>query len=181
MLKRFEVNSELPECYVKILSEVSKNIAAAGILQPTRNETIKYLRQYCLREIDIRENSNQAILKLLSSELPAIFPTLLEIVSFEESDFLPRDLSQIILKLILIRTNTFKNSTPRYQEDYIKYDKVCDNPTKFFPTFKKLFYEKLYEVNRNLDSDGCQKLFGNNSKFVDGLFSIGCCCEFGIT
>ena len=99
---------------------------------------------------------------------------------FEKSDFLPKDVANIILTLLKIRRNTFRNGPQRYQEDYIKYDKK-ENPTQFYPNHELKTYPKLYNVSKKVDEDFCEKNFPQHHDFADGIFSIGCSCELSIT
>ena len=68
---------------------------------------------------------------------------------FMTKNFLsPIDVANIILTLLKIRGNTFKNGPQRYQEDYIKYDKK-ENPTQFYPNHEFKTYPK------KVDEDFC--------------------------
>ena len=40
---------------------------------------------------------------------------------------------------------------------------------------------RLYNVNNTDDEDFCEKKFPQAHNFADGVFTIGCCCEFSIT
>ena len=173
IMKRLEGLPELPQCYVRLISELTKNISTAGILQVTDLSTLKILRNFCLRELNPRQSQYQKELKQLSSQLPAIWDILLSICQYEKATFLPRDVSVCILVLIKIRGEIFSKSPERFTRDYVKYDKNEDNPLHFYPGFPRLKYPKLYKVSNKEDKEGCTKEFQNDSQFVDGIYTIG--------
>ena len=103
---------------------------------------------------------------------------------FENSNFLPHDVSLTVLALLEIRNQTFRKAPQRYQEDYIKYEEsetYMDDPTQFYPMHELQTYPKNYNVNKKVDSDFCEKNFPQHHHFADGIFSISCCCEVSIT
>ena len=117
----FKDSKSLPLCYSNFLAELGKNTAVAGILQCKNQNSLKTLRSFCLRQINIRDGNHQSEIQLLMSELPVFWNLLLKILLYENSSFLPRTVSNIVLKLLTIRHNTYTKSTPRYKEDYISY------------------------------------------------------------
>ena len=180
ILDRIKELSEVPSCYKDLLMELSKNSPVVGILQITKRQTLKYLREFCIRQKNVRDGNHHQELMLLMSELPAFFPILVRICDLEGSDFLPPDVSGVILSLIKIRLNTFSKSEQRFAEDYIPYDKTEDC-TQFYPNHPIHTYPKLYNIGSNVDKDSCDKNFSSHSQFVDGIFSIGCACKYSIT
>ena len=154
IVKRFQNKEKLPESYVKLMAECSKNISVAGILQVNNRNVLKTLRLFCLKQLNIRTIDNSKYLNELRRELPAIWPILLDILNYEDSTYLPKTVSLVVLMLLKIRIDTFKNSTQRYSNDYFKYDKPHDEATQFYPMFPLLFYPKLYRVNATVDKDG---------------------------
>ena len=146
----------LPKQYKEFLVDVSKGSPVAGYIQFTKKSSIILLQQYCQREIDIRNGNHQQELFELNSQLPALWPQILNICIFEKNNFLPVDVANIVLTLIQIRRNTFRNGPQRYQEDYIKYDKR-ENPTQFYPNHELKTYPKLYNVSKKVDEDFCEK------------------------
>ena len=119
-------------------------------------------------------------LKLLISELPTFFPVLIRICDLEESEFLPPDVSRVVLALIRIRLSTFADSEQRFSDDYIPYD-GGEDCTQFYPNHPIHTWPKLYNVGSSTDKDSCDKNFSSHSQFVDGIFSIGCACKYSIT
>ena len=55
----------------------------------------------------------------ICSQIPVFWRLLNSICVFEESNFLPKDVATIVLKMIHIRNETFK--VQRYKEDFIEY------------------------------------------------------------
>ena len=172
IVKKFDGKS-LPPAYIKLLSEASKNIAVAGIWQVRHRNILKYLREFCLKELNLRAVENEKFLQQLRSELPAIWPILLSIMNLENTTYLPPYVARLILALLKKRSETFKKSCMRYSDDYIPYDQQQDPPSQFFPNHPLINYPKLYSVNNVTDKDGCQKNFSTHTKFCDGIFSIG--------
>ena len=85
----------------------------AGFLQVTGPEPLDILEAYCQEMLDLRSAANSDKQKIISSELPALWPNMLDILNLEKKNFLPADISSIFLKLIQIRKNTFVNAAER--------------------------------------------------------------------
>ena len=180
LLNRIKDCEEIPFCYQELLIETSKNTPVAGIFQVTQRKTLKLLRQFCLKEVNFRDGMHHQELKILMSDLPAIFPIIIRICNLEDSDFLPTDINRIILSLLRIRISTFTKSEVRYQEDYIPYE-GGEDCTQFYPNFPIQTWPKLYNVGSSIDKMSCEKNFSSHSQFLDGIFSIGCACKYSIT
>ena len=100
----------------------------------------------------------------------------------EESNFLPIDLSKIVLKLLVIRKETFR--TQRYSEDYYEYKEsgvFFEHPLAFYPSHPLISYPKKYVISNSVDEEICSKSYPSHSDFSGGLFTIGCSCELSIT
>ena len=172
----------LPEPYILFLADVSKNTPVAGLIQVTSKKSLLLLRQFCVRQLDVRNGNHSQELYILNSELPSLWPQLINICEHEESNFLPHDVSKIVLGLLTVRKNTFRNAPQRFSEDYIKYEnEFNEDPTQYYPMHKLLTFPKLYNVTRKNDEDFCEKKFPSHHDFADGIFSIGCACELSIT
>ena len=180
ILERQKDMEEIPPCYKELFIELGKNSPVAGILQITKKQTLKLLREFCLKEKNIRNGSHHQELALLMSDLPAFLPILIRICDSEQSEFLPHDVSRVILTLIKIRLSTFKNAEQRYSDDYIPYE-GAEDCTQFYPNHPIHTWPKLYNVGAATDKDSCDKNFSSHSQFVDGIFSIGCSCKYSIT
>ena len=88
-----------------------------------------------------------------------MWPNLLEILNLEKSKFLPHDVSEIVLILIRIRRDTFRNAAERQDEEYIPWTSIGEeHPTQFYPNWNIFRYPKKYDVSRTVDSDFCDKV-----------------------
>ena len=180
ILERIKDQAEIPSSYVDLLVELSKNSPVAGILQITQKKTLKFLRDFCVKATNVRDASHHQTLQLLISELPTFFPVLIQICDLEGSEFLPHDVSRVVIALIKIRLSTFADSEQRFSDDYIPYD-GGEDCTQFYPNHPIHTWPKLYNVGSSTDKDSCDKNFSSHSQFVDGIFSIGCACKYSIT
>ena len=128
---------------------------------------------FCLQQLNIRSVDKIKYLKVLQQELPAVSSMILSICEYEKTDFLPLEISKIVIELLRIHKNTFEKTTKRFKEDYIPYTEPTDPPTEFFPLHPLVYWPKRYRVNKSVDKDFCTKNFATNSDFCDGIFSIG--------
>ena len=94
---------EMPSCYKHFLANVSKPTSVRGLLQVLTPEPLQYLEQYCKEELNLRINSSQQQLQCIVTSLPAIWPDLDAMCNLENTEFLPKVVSNIILRLLKIR------------------------------------------------------------------------------
>ena len=87
--------------------EVTKNTPVAGFIQVTNKKTIRHLKRFCSEELSVRNGGQQKELRLIQSQIPALWNILIEICQYDKSDFLPQQISTLILKLIEIRKKNF--------------------------------------------------------------------------
>ena len=100
-----------------------------------------------------------------------------DVCNLEQTSFLPRTVSRIILKLLEIRMNSFLQSTSRTDAEYIPYDGP-EHPTMCYPNHPIKLYPKKYKVNQKIDGDLCKKAFIGHSDFTACIFTNGCGCEY---
>ena len=145
--------------------------------------TISYLQ-------NLARSRNIDICAQLEGEIPAIWPILVTLKDSTEGMYLPTDVSSLVLILLKIRKDTFSKSPIRYEDDYIPWFDPADelpstqlpeHPSMCYPTLPLLCFPKKYRVSRQVDSDYCAKSFNSHSSFSNGIFSVGCSCEFNIT
>ena len=75
------------------------------------------------------------------NEIPPLWHSLTRILSKEKQlQFLPNDVSAVILKLIEIRTEMFRNSATRRNEDYVDYpwEEEGEVATQYYPNWEIL-------------------------------------------
>ena len=172
---------EMPAPYTELLSNLSKYTSVAGYLQVTKSATLEDLKHFCEETLDLRATSNIEKLRNIEYELPAFWPNIVKILNFEKSNFLPDDLREIVLKLIEIRIDTFRNAEKRSGESRIQWEDEKDHQTMNYPATKLNNYLKNYSVNEKVDRDFCEKNYLKSRKFCHGIFSVGCCCNKNIT
>ena len=93
---------EMPACYKSFMANICKPTSVRGLLQVLSPEPLEYLEEYCKEVLDVRSHYSQHQLKVLESSLPAIWPDLDEVCNIENSVFLPKPVSQIILRLLKV-------------------------------------------------------------------------------
>jgi hypothetical protein len=93
----------MPACYRHFLANVCKPTSVRGLLQVLTPEPLLYLEQFCKEELNLHAHSSQMQLKYLTVSLPAIWPDLDRICNLTNSEFLPKEVSTVILKLLSIR------------------------------------------------------------------------------
>ena len=93
---------EIPTPYKRFIGNISKYSSVAGFLQVTGPESLDILEAYCQERLDLRSATNSEKQKIISSELPALWPNMLNILNLKKKNFLPADISSIFLKLIQI-------------------------------------------------------------------------------
>ena len=64
---------------------------------------LNFLKDFFHQMLDLRSAENNLKLKLMSKELPVLWPNLVDIFNLESSVYLPQDVANIILKLIFSR------------------------------------------------------------------------------
>ena len=172
---------KIPEQFITFLADISKSSSIAGLLQVRSSKPLTFLKQFCLEQLDIRSPAESRKLDIINSEIPTFWPQLVSICELNKSKYPPNSVSKIVLRMIKIRRDTFKNTPQRYQEDYFSYEKegiYKEDQTQFYPNHPLDQYPKLYTVSGNDDKDHCHKNFSTHTEFIDGIFSMGCCCKF---
>ena len=123
-----------------------KETSVAGLLQVTSKQPLKILKKFCQRDLDITKISNSAYLRCLQEEVPPFFDMLEQIRKEEKADYLPEDVSTIVLTLLRIRKRTFTYAERRENSDYTEWDGLGDHPTAFYPDFPLCSYPQTYTV-----------------------------------
>ena len=126
----------IPEIFIRFIADIAKSSSVAGLLQVTSNKPLTILKKFYLEEINVRSPSQHENLSILNAQLPTFWPQLIEICELNKSEFLPESVKLIVLRILKIRRNTFKNSPQRYNEDYFPYQKegiFKEDQTQFYP------------------------------------------------
>ena len=169
------------EHYKDLLENISKMTPVCGFLQVNKKDTLPFLKAFCRRTLDLRNNAHNEKLSQIQTELPALWPALEKILSIERTNFLPEDVNKIMLKLIEIREKTFSQAADRTDVDYFPYTEGKEPATQFYPVWQTRVYPKRYDVNNKADKAQCEKNYKNSKKYSNGVFSIGCSCRLNIT
>ena len=173
---------KIPEPYVAFLSNISKNSSARSLLQVNDLKNLEVLAEYCKEELDLRIFVNKDKLNSLVKTLPALWPIIDSICELEETKFLPRVVSKVILSLLKIRVTTFENATKRSNSDYFLWpDQSVEHPSQCYPTLPLWRYPSRYRVSDQDDADLCDKAFTYHGDFAAGVYSVGCACPANIT
>ena len=138
-----EDSGEIPAPYKKFLGSIGKYTSVAGYLQVLSEDPLLYLSSFCRQQLDPRSSINKDKLVHVMEALPALWPTLLEILNLEKLRFLPNDLAAIVLSLVKIRNETFRNAARRDDEDYVPWESIGEeHPTQFYPNWNIFRYPK---------------------------------------
>jgi hypothetical protein len=173
---------DTPKAYRRFLANISKYSSVAGFLQVQSAEPLNILAEFCHKTLNIRRVSNIEKQKIVTEELPALWPNLLEILNLEKTDFLPDDVSSIVFKLIQIRNDTFLKAAVRSPDDYVDWESPNkEHPTQYYPNWPIFRYPKKYVVRNITDCDFCTKNFNDHMDFSYGVFSVGCACKLNVT
>ena len=174
--------TEIPEPYVSFLSNISKNSSARSLMQVTELEALDILGDFCREELNIRILENRQKMSILIKTLPALWPLLDSICSIENSNYLPRQVSKIVIQMLKIRLLTFQNATRRSNTDVYRWqDPTMEHPTQCYPTLPIWRYPSKYKVSDQVDTDLCEKTFTYHGDFTAGVFSVGCACSANVT
>ena len=173
---------ELPPPYKRFIGNISKNSSVAGFLQVLSVESLDFLAEFCQQRLDLRLAINSETQKQVREEMPALWENVIDLLNLERTNYLPNDVSSIILKMIEIRKVTFQTAAVRDESDYVEWEDIQqEHPTQFYPNWVIYRYPKKYSVRNVADCDFCDKAFNKHKDFSFGVFSVGCVCSKNIT
>ena len=167
----------VPTEYNQFLDDLRKISSVPGLLQVNSSEPLRYLKKFCISELDLRHPSNMEKLRIVENELPALWSSLLQILTLEKEDkYPPSDVASIVLELIKMRKEVFNNATKRNDDgsDYFYWDDDAEqHPLMFYPNWKVKKYPSNYNIKGSKASDSCNKEYNKTKDFVHGVFSVG--------
>ena len=105
--------------------------------------------------------------------IPPLWNSLQQILIMEKClKYLPKDISAVITRLIQIRTDMFRNSTQRKDEDYVDYDwdQEGEVATQYYPNWRIIRWPRTYSVPRSRTS--CNKKYPGSKGFSFGFFTV---------
>ena len=109
---------EIDLVYKRLIRNLCKPTSARGFLQVTNYIPLEYFGSFCREELDLKDVKNIEELRTVIKELPVLWQMLNDVCNLEQTSFLPRTVSRIILKLLEIRMNSFLQSTSRTDAEY---------------------------------------------------------------
>ena len=174
-------DEEIPRPYTRFINNISKPTSVRGLIQVTSPAPLQYLKQFCEGSINIKSVEEKFKLQVVLKQLPVLWPMLENICNLERSAVLPPEVCAIVLKLLQIRDQTFRNAAPRTNVVYHEYEDEEQPKTSCYPNNPVVRHPKQYEVNKVKDKDLCEKAFIGHSHFAAGIFSAGCACKYNIT
>ena len=171
-----------PKEYKDIFSDLSKQTSVAGLIQVNSREPLVILKDFAEENIDLRSPDNIDKLNTLQKEISPLWTSLRKILGKEKtSKYLPKDVGELVLKLIQIRKNTFRNASQRSSTDYTVYPpNGGELPSQYYPNWRPLRYPEHYNVPKSR-KDSCNKTYKQTKGFSFGLFTVGCACPRNIT
>ena len=147
------------------------------------NNTVSTTCQdFAEERVDLRSPENIDKLKQLMDEIPHLWNSLKTILGLEKRlKYLPKEVSNVVLRLIQMRTDMFRNSTQRKNEDYRDYDwdQEGEVATQYYPNWRIIRWPRTYSVPKSRTS--CNKKYQRSKGFSVGLFTVGCGCPRNIT
>ena len=136
-------DQSLPQAYATFLREIVKGSSIAGYIQVNRDDCLRYVKLFCQQTLNLRSSENISKLKVVMSELPALWGHMRDILNYEKTTFLPRKIGCIIVELLNIRQNTFFSSEER--EEYVHVRFTGPEPIQeYYPNNPLLTYPKRY-------------------------------------
>ena len=154
LVQRISLSSpdDIPKHFKRLLGNICKISSVAGFLQILTSESLEILEEYCNQSLDLRSAEHAEKQKMIKEEMPALWPNVIDILNLENANYLPGDVSSIILKMIHIRRNTLLNSAARSSDDYIELeDPEIEHPTQFYPNWTIWRYPTK-NIVRNMNS-----------------------------
>lgn len=161
--------SKIPRPYAKLVVAVSTPSAVAGFLQPNSPDPLNFLEEFCqLNQINQTSNfrtpENIEKFKILSAELPALWPILVSICEFEKVNKFPTDVAVLVTKLVSIKKNTFLNASQRIM--FIVLILKQKNPHNSTPPLRKSSTQKSTKFLVQLMKISASKTFLIMMNFV---------------
>ena len=96
LIERIQENwpEEIPKPYSRFIANIAKPTSVASYMQVTHDEPLTILKLFCAQKLNLSA-LNQDKVHLITKELPALWPNLMDILEIEKTQFLPIDVSNI--------------------------------------------------------------------------------------
>ena len=105
---------EVPECYLDILYEISKNTPIFGLIQSSSRSFLATLKSYLDGTVDVFQDKD--ILDHLNNEVPILMSMIGSVRKYEGSTFLPPAVTKLFNNMIKLYSVGLKLATKRHIE-----------------------------------------------------------------
>ena len=174
-IEKLEVD-EIPECYLDILYEISKNTPIFGIMQSTSRTFLSTLKSYLDGVFDIFKDKET--LDHLNNEIPFLISLIGSVRKYEESTFLPEPITDLFNTMLKIHSVGIKLANKRYVQPgpYLH----PEPPLEYFPGLPLHSEASNFEVdvdkfkNNEAEDDDCNKEYPKAPKMTPGLSHVFC-------
>ena len=112
-----------------------------GFLQPNNPLALQHFQSYCKETINLCDAEYINELKIVMSDLPAVWSILDDICCLEKVAFLPQVVSRIMVKILEIRETMFERATRRDDSEYVEWN-GREHETMCYPNLKLFRYPK---------------------------------------
>ena len=121
MITRLIVDfGHVPKQYLHWLEDLSKFTSVAGYIQVTNRTGLDLIEAVSNKTLDLRSLTEIDRINELRKEVPALFNALSDILKIEPSQYLHRDIRNILRKLVKIRVECVEQAPNRHRSDYIE-------------------------------------------------------------
>ena len=164
---------EIPTEYKDFMKDLAEPTPVCGYLQATSQDSLNILYNFADEELDLRSTEQSDQVDIVEKDFPTFWESMKEILIYEKHlRFLPRDVAQIVKKLVEIRMSTFSESAKRYDENYFDYSDTKELSTQCYMNWPPLRHPAEYNIRSEGGKKNCSKKFPKNSKFAPGMFQI---------
>ena len=161
----------VPQCYIDLLYEVSKNTPIFGLMQSSSRIFLSSIKSYLDSKFNIFEDKE--VLDHLNNEIPVVIAQLQSVRKYESTSFLPPPVVSLFNHVILTYENAMKLASQRY----IKPANFShtEPPLEYFPSLP------LHSNQSNFDNDvgesteeDCNKDYPKAPKMTPGIAHSFC-------
>ena len=134
----------VPQCYLDILYEVSKNTPIVGLIQSNSRTFQAALKSYLDGAVNIFEDKD--MLDHLNEEVPVIVDMIAAVKKYENEPFLPKVVKDLFNFMLKLFSKVQKLASERFvkPEDFTE----LEPPTEYFASLPLHSKNKNYKVDR---------------------------------
>ena len=167
---------EVPECYLDILYEISKNTPIFGLIQSSSMPFLATLKSYLDGTVDVFQDKD--ILDHLNNEVPILMSMIGSVRKYEGSTFLPQAVTKLFNNMIKLYSVGLKLATKRHIESNLYQHP--EPPLEYFPSYPLHSEAKNFDVDKRTfedteeTEDDCNKEYPKAPKMTPGLSHVFC-------